>query len=329
MGSVFSASLTVTERHAILVNNVSLHFKKSGGDHGESDMGFWIAGVILTVLVLIVLLISWYERNHVAIKEYEVESEAVGEAFDGYTMVVMADLHDNGAGKRNNQMMASIRRIHPDAIMIAGDMVMAKGGVCRYGECVRLLKRLAFRYPVYYGIGNHEDRMGREKERYASAYREWYTEMMRAGVTVLDNLSLTIREGKDALTITGLNLDSTYYQKRKKLPIAPGYLEQILGMARRDEYHILLAHSPSFFKEYAAWGADLTLSGHYHGGTIRLPVLGGVVGPDYGLFPRWSRGKYEESGKTMIVSGGLGTHSVNFRLGNMSELLVVRLKRIS
>ena len=290
-------------------------------------MGLWIAGIILAGLVIALLLVSRYERNHVAVREYEVESEAVGEAFDGYTMVVMADLHDNGAGRRNNRMMASIRRIHPDAVMVAGDMVMARKGVCRYGESVRLLRRLAFRYPVYYGLGNHEDRMGREKEVYDTAYREWYSEMMRAGVTVLDNLSLTIRDGKDALTITGLNMDRCYYHKFKKRPMEPGYLDRTLGVARRDEYHILLAHSPSYFEEYAAWGADLTLSGHYHGGTVRLPFLGGLISPNFELFPRCSRGRYETDGKTMLVSGGLGTHSVNLRLGNMSELLVVRLKR--
>ncbi|MCI8505036.1 MAG: metallophosphoesterase [Lachnospiraceae bacterium] len=292
-------------------------------------MGLWIAGIILSILIIAVLARSWYERSHVVVREYEVESEAVGEAFDGYTMVVLADLHDNGAGQRNNRMMASIRRVHPDAVMVAGDMVMARKGICRYGECVRLLKRLAFCYPVYYGLGNHEDRMGRDKEVYGSSYQEWYSEMMRAGVTVLDNLSLTLREGTDALTITGLNLDLDYYQKIKKTPMTPRYLEETLGVARRDEYHILLAHSPKYFEAYAAWGADLTLSGHYHGGTVCLPFLGGVVAPDYGFFPKWSKGKFELGKKTMIVSGGLGTHSVNFRLGNMSELLVVRLKRVS
>ncbi len=292
-------------------------------------MFFLIAGVALAVFVSVILFVSWYERNHVAIKEYEVASSAVGEAFDGYTMVVMADLHDNGTGKRNNRMMAAIRRIHPDAVMVAGDMVMARKGICRYRECIHLLRRLAFRYPVYYGLGNHEARMDWEKERYASAYRKWYGEMMRAGVTVLDNLSLTIREGKEALTITGLNLDRTYYRKVKKVPMEAGYLEKLLGVARKDEYHILLAHTPAYFDGYAAWGADLTLSGHYHGGTVRLPFLGGVIAPDFELFPKWSRGRYDQDGKTMIVSGGLGTHSVNFRLGNMSELLVVRLRRVS
>ena len=170
------------------IYDISL-YRANAAEHGESDMGLWIAGIVLAALAVTVLVLSWYERNHVAVREYEVVSAAVGEAFDGYTMVVMADLHDNGAGRRNNRMMAAIRRIHPDAVMVAGDMVMARKGVCRYQECVRLLRRLAFRYPVYYGLGNHEARMGQD-DAYGESFRDWYQEMMRAGVTVLDDLSL-------------------------------------------------------------------------------------------------------------------------------------------
>lgn len=290
-------------------------------------MVWMIAGIVLAVLVIILFMCSQYERNHVKIRKYEVESQDIGEAFDGYTMVVMADLHDAGSGRRNNRMMASIRRIHPDAVMVAGDMVYARKGRCRCQETLHLMKRLAFRYPVYYGLGNHESRMMREPEIYQKEYQEWYEEMMRSGVTVLDNISLTLRDGKDALTITGLNMDEVYYHKFNKKPMEPGYLNKTLGVARRDEYHILLAHSPAYFDEYVKWGADLIFSGHYHGGTVRLPLLGGLMSPDYKLFPKYCRGSFSRGKHTMIVSGGLGTHSVNIRLGNMSELLVVRLKR--
>ncbi|QNM06157.1 metallophosphoesterase [Qiania dongpingensis] len=292
-------------------------------------MAWIITGIVLLLLFLLLFVCSQYERKHVAVREYEVESPDIGEAFDGYTMAVMADLHDEGAGRRNNRMMAAIRRVHPDAVMVAGDMVMARKGRCRYEETIRLMKRLAFRYPVYYGLGNHEDRMGREPEVYGDAYTDWYEGMMRAGVTVLDNISVTLRDGKDAITITGLNMDKSYYHKFHLKPMEDGYLDKTLGFARGDEYHILLAHSPSYFEEYARWGADLTFSGHYHGGTIRFPGIGGLISPNLELFPKYSRGKYQKGKKTMIVSGGLGTHSVNIRLGNMSELLVVRLKRVS
>ncbi len=292
-------------------------------------MAWIISGIVLLLLFLLLFTCSQYERKHVKVREYEVESPDIGEAFDGYTMAVMADLHDEGAGRRNNRMMAAIRRVHPDAVMVAGDMVMARKGRCRYAETIRLMKRLAFRYPVYYGLGNHEDRMGREPEVYGDAYTDWYEGMMRAGVTVLDNISVTLRDGKDAVTITGLNMDKSYYHKFHLKPMEDGYLDKTLGFARGDEYHILLAHSPSYFEDYARWGADLTFSGHYHGGTIRLPGIGGLISPNLELFPKYSRGKYQKGKKTMIVSGGLGTHSVNIRLGNMSELLVVRLKRVS
>ena len=104
-------------------------------------------------------------------------------------------------------MLAEIRRIHPDAVIVAGDLVMAKHGTAIFSETVHLMKRLAYRYPVYYGLGNHEARMGWKPEEYGDAYARWYEEMKRIGVTVLDNVSLTLRDGADALTITGLDLD--------------------------------------------------------------------------------------------------------------------------
>ena len=82
-----------------------------------------------------------------------------------------------------------------------------------------------------------------------------------------------------------------------------------------------------FFKEYAAWGADLSLSGHFHGGTIRLPVVGGVMTPQYQFFYPWCAGQFERGGRQMIVSRGLGTHSVNVRLWNKPQVVVVKLRK--
>ena len=289
-------------------------------------IGWIIAGTVIAAGIAAAFACSHYERSHVRFPRYEVEAPGLGKTFDGYTMVVLADLHENGAGRRNNRMLAEIRRIHPDAVIVAGDLVMAKHGNAAFSETIHWMKRLAYRYPVYYGLGNHEARMGWKPEEYGDAYARWYEEMKRAGVTVLDNVSLTLRNGADALTITGLDLDRRYYKKVKQPPLEPGYLEKTLGVAGKGEYHILLAHSPCYFKDYAAWGADLVFSGHYHGGTIRLPLLGGVIAPNFHPFPRYSRGKYTKNGTMMIVSGGLGTHSVNFRLGNCSEVPVVTLR---
>lgn len=103
------------------------------------------------------------------------------------------------------------------------------------------------------------------------------------------------------------------------------YLERHLGPADDSRFQILLAHSPLYFEQYADWGADLTLSGHFHGGTIRLPFVGGVMTPQYQFFHPYCAGEFEKDGKHMIVGRGLGTHSINIRFCNRPQLMVVRL----
>ena len=84
-------------------------------------------------------------------------------------------------------------------------------------------------------------------------------------------------------------------------------------------------HSPLYFHACRHWGADLTLAGHFHGGTIRIPGLGGVMTPQYQFFLPWCAGSFEQEGKWMAVGRGLGTHSINIRLNDMPQLLVVHL----
>ena len=107
-------------------------------------------------------------------------------------------------------------------------------------------------------------------------------------------------------------------------------MKETLGEPDPEKFCLLLAHSPLFFEEYAAWGADLTLSGHFHGGTIRLPLVGGVMTPQYQFFYPRCAGYFELLGKgreksRMIVGRGLGTHSINIRLNDKPQVVVVRL----
>ena len=87
-----------------------------------------------------------------------------------------------------------------------------------------------------------------------------------------------------------------------------------------------MAHSPVYFSAYSKWGADLTLSGHLHGGIMRLPFVGGVIGPDFFIFPKYSGGLYKENNRNMIVSCGAGMHTVNLRIFNPPELTLVELR---
>lgn len=91
-------------------------------------------------------------------------------------------------------------------------------------------------------------------------------------------------------------------------------------------YTILIAHNPVFFETYANWGAELIVSGHLHGGIIRLPLVGGVLSPQVSFFPKYDKGLFKKGSSVMAVSAGLGKHTIPVRLWNPAELLIINLK---
>lgn len=273
------------------------------------------------------LVRSEYEKKQFSVEETCIRSDKI---LRDKTLVFLSDLHNNEFGPGNRRLLEAIRRVNPDAVLIGGDMMVCKG---RRDVAVplELVKRLAGDFPVYYGNGNHENRMVWERETYGGLYEEYRDRLKRMGVIYLENGTAPL--GADA-EISGLDLGQRYYRKalfQKLDPMPPDYLTRRLGRVRgtgrEEKFQILLAHSPMYFKDYRAWGADLTLSGHFHGGTIRIPGLGGVMTPQYQFFIPWCAGDFEADGKRMIVSRGLGTHSINIRLNNRPQLAVVRLKK--
>ena len=107
-----------------------------------------------------------------------------------------------------------------------------------------------------------------------------------------------------------------------------GVVDRYVGHSDNSRYQVLIAHNPLYFPQYAAWGADLTVSGHVHGGIIRLPLLGGVISPAIVLFPKYDGGKFEIDGKNMILSRGLGTHSIHVRMFNPCELCIIHVRGV-
>ena len=213
---------------------------------------------------------------------------------------------------------------------------------------VSLLEKLTSFVPVYYANGNHEERMNRERDVYGDLYDRFQMELKRLGVHYLSDRSEEINPW---IRVTGCNLREIYYKHHFTVPELPmEELSERVGTAAEktcfqqmkesffpdlaekereaghEMYEILLFHSPLFFETCRKWGADLTLCGHFHGGTIRIPGLGGVMTPQYQFFLPWCAGRFDADGKTMIVSRGLGTHSINVRLNDRPELVCVTLR---
>lgn len=262
------------------------------------------------------------------IQKYKLKFKALPPSFHGTKLAFLTDLHGKSYGEDNSILFAFIDEEKPDFILVGGDMVV--GGVTSCGKsrkaskpsvhtALNLLERLSKTHPIYHALGNHEEKLE------TSLFREYYEALLRFGVHFLDNekVKLTSKKG-EMLSLYGLSLERDYFPKlkRRKLPLEE--MEKKIG--KKEEFSILMAHSPLYFATYKDWGADLTLSGHFHGGIMRLPFLGGLLGPDFIPFPKYSGGLFSEGEKRMVVSCGLGTHTIHLRVFNPPELTIIELE---
>lgn len=267
---------------------------------------------------------SRYERDCLVTEKYRIASEKIHG--QGKTIVFLTDLHNKEFGEENSRLLETVWKVKPDAVLFGGDGMVAKRGNSDVRIPLALLTELAKEFPVYCGNGNHESRMLWKSEIYGETYENYRTALENAGIRYLSNEAADLDSD---IRIYGLDLPKSAYLPRSG-EIPEGLLKETLGEPDPEKFCLLLAHSPLFFEEYAAWGADLTLSGHFHGGTIRLPLVGGVMTPQYQFFYPRCAGYFELPGKgreksRMIVGRGLGTHSINIRLNDKPQVVVVRL----
>ena len=285
----------------------------------------WI-GLAILVAAVAFFLRSQYERDQLVTTEYEIESEKLSPEFDGLKIVYLTDLHDKEFGEKNERLLQAVREAKPDMVLIGGDSMVARSGApSSVKRTLAFLEELSSDHTVYYALGNHELRL-KELEIHRQTYEEFLSGLKRLGVRLLDNRSVSFHGNRGSLTITGLTMPWEAFTRFHKEPLKEGLIEHRVGTIPEKDFRVLMAHTPLYREEYAAWGADVTLCGHYHGGTINLPIVGGVMSPDYLLFPGICRGRFETAGKTMIVSGGLGTHSINIRFGNKPQIIVLKLR---
>ena len=187
-----------------------------------------------------------------------------------------------------------------------------------------LVRKLPSLCPVYYANGNHEQRMKEETEIYGNVYEVYKRKLEESGVIFLENASQRIKIKDTDISISGLELPCSVYTKFQKAQITEQTISAMLG--EPDDYcTVLLAHNPAYMDAYLKWGADIVLSGHLHGGLIRLPLIGGAVTPQGFFFPKYSGEMTREGDQTVIVSRGLGTHTINIRFLNTPELISIQL----
>ena len=278
--------------------------------------------VILTCVgaaIILCLLISVWDCNRFITVEYDIESDKLAKPCK---FVLLSDLHNKSYGRDHERLIDKIDSISPDAILVAGDMLTAEKGN-PFEVTLSLMRQLSLRYKIYYGMGNHEYSLKLYPEHYGTIYEDYVAELLKMGIQPLINENTYLPEYNVA--VCGALIEKRYFKKFRKYPMDEHYLQKILGEPRKDACQILIAHTPQYFEEYAVWGADVVVSGHVHGGIMKLPVLGGVLSPNLTLFPKYDGGKFVRGRSTMILSRGLGTHTIPVRVFNPGELVTVTL----
>lgn len=286
-----------------------------------------ILGRLVLLLFIAVLLSIPYSNMALTTSRYTVSSDKLPESFDGFRIVQLSDLHSMEFGSGNSRLLKRIAAEQPDIIVMTGDMINARDN--DFSSFFELCRSAADICPTYYVIGNHED------SKQGDQRTELMTGISEAGVIILDNTSVRLEREEQHITLYGFHSGQWSYSGRTLTddasPVMDGFdagdLHRALGTPDADGYSVLLAHSPDFFPVYADWGANLTLSGHIHGGMLRLPFVGGVFSPGSHLFPTYDAGEYEIGDSALILSRGLGIGQLGIRVFNPPDVVSVTLRR--
>lgn len=275
----------------------------------------WIAAIAAAaVLSLLGWALVWGNTALVTANVL-VCSNGIPEAFDAYKIVQISDLHDAQIGENNEKLIAMTAETEPDCIVLTGDFVdSSRFHPERSLSVAESLVKIA---PVYYVSGNHEAILPDED------YQALTDGLRGLGVCVLEDESAELTRDGQSIRLIGLT----------DIGFHPGTLEEkkdalrtaLSALLPEDEFSVTLAHRPELMDVYTECGAPLVLSGHAHGGQIRLPGIGGLIAPGQGLFPKYTEGKYEENGTTLVVSRGIGNSVLPLRVNDRPQIVVVQL----
>ena len=273
---------------------------------------------ILTLIsFLLIILIGWtlWGNTALEVNKNEIVSDRIPKEFDGFRIAQVSDLHNAEFGEGNSKLIQLLSQTEPDFIVLTGDLIDSRQTDI---DIALTFAREALKIaPVYYVSGNHEARV-RE-------YEEIKMGLAEAGVIVLENQKVNItREGE---TITLMGIDDPSFRGDYLFGDAESVARQAIHDLQNesDGYTILLSHRPELFSLYVETEMDLVFSGHAHGGQFRLPLIGGLVAPNQGVFPKYDAGQFAEENTTMLVSRGVGNSIIPVRFNNRPEIIIVTL----
>ena len=274
--------------------------------------------IILLCLAVVFILMGIYCNKNLKADVYNLKFSNLPKSFEGFRIAQISDLHNCTHGKGNEKIIALLQNARPDIIVITGDMIDSRR--TKIPIAVSLAKEIVKIAPCYYVCGNHEARMPKN-------YKTLLKELTAAGVKTLQNDKVTLKKEGDTITLAGAE-DPYIIRKITDKPnseIMDEALEKL--MQNNNEFTILLSHRPELFSVYKKHHIDLCLTGHTHGGQIRLPLLGGLYAPNQGFLPKLCSGIYKEEDTTLFISRGVGSSQVPIRCLNAPQTPIIELHK--
>ncbi|MDA1763462.1 metallophosphoesterase [Bacillus cereus] len=272
--------------------------------------------IVMIICILVGFTTFLYLQNNlISITEVKITSSKIPSSFKGYKILQISDLHNKQFGDNQDVLVQKVKSIDPDIIAITGDLIDSKSYDAKVS--MELIREIVKKYPVYFVTGNHEQWSGK--------YNSLEKELKKYGVIILRNEHVSIRKGGQEINLLGIDDPEFVTGNRDEGNIIINEIKKAKIEMQPDRYNVLLSHRPEFIKEYTNERVDLVLSGHAHGGQVRLPFIGGIVAPNQGILPTYTAGLYVEENTSMVVSRGLGNSIIPQRIFNRPELVVVQL----
>ena len=272
-----------------------------------------IISIIIAILVLFGLYLH-YQNTKLQISNYSVIDNDIPADFDNYKIVQVSDFHNTKSKTLTCDLIEAIKEQRPDIIVLTGDLI--DSNKTDVEAAINFIKSINNVAPIYYVSGNHEANI--------SSYTQIKEQLAENRVVILDNKTEVLKINKSEINLIGIDDPE---MADENMVSDSEIVKSELDRAKYNEnkYSILLSHRPELFDTYVNKGLNLILTGHAHGGQIRVPFIGGIIAPNQGFFPKYTNGMFAEGKTMMIVSRGIGNSILPFRINNRPELVIITL----
>ncbi len=272
--------------------------------------------IIAAAMAVMAAVVGWIVWTNVTITTsyITIENEKIPEEFQNFRIAAVSDLHNHQWG---DELIGRLEKECPDMIVITGDLVDSSH--TDFGVAMEFIHRAVEIAPVYYVTGNHE--------AWLDHYDELEKQLTDSGVKLMDDRKEWLERGDAKISLVGIQ-DPSFSGRADTgnlhESIVTAKLENLLD---QNGYNIILCHRPELFDGYVKVKADLVITGHAHGGQVRIPLIGGLIAPNQGFLPRYTERVYSRGGTDMVVSRGLGNSVIPVRINNMPELVIITLTK--